>query len=168
MPDSTSTETAPPAEGTAPPATSTAPPAETPPEGTGTEAKTFDEAYVRSLRTESAKHRTDLRAKETEASELAARVQTFEAERPALESRATTAEAQAQKYRVALEKGLPLELAERLSGATPEELAADADVLAGLLGSKTPPADLGQGTRQPPPAPKAGVNDALRALALGK
>lgn len=166
MPDSTSTETAP-AEGTTPPA-ETAPPVETPPEGTVEQVKVFDEAYVKTLRAESAKHRTDLRAKETEAQTLAERVQTYEATVPALESRATTAEALVSKYEVALEKGLPLDIAKRLNGATREELAADADALVAALGRATPPADLGQGPRQSPPAPRAGVNDALRALALGK
>lgn len=48
---------------------------------------------------------------------------------------AAEARAEAMRYRVAVAKGVPAELAERLRGQTAEELEADADKLLSLLGS---------------------------------
>ena len=46
-----------------------------------------------------------------------------------LRDRAVSAEAELAKYKAAEQTGLPLELAARLQGSTPEELAADAEKL---------------------------------------
>jgi hypothetical protein len=46
---------------------------------------------------------------------------------------AQSATLSALRYRVALAKGLPANLAERLQGTTQEELEADADELAGMV-----------------------------------
>jgi hypothetical protein len=46
------------------------------------------------------------------------------------------------KARIAHEKGLPYELAERLSGETEQDIAADADKLAQFVGSQKPAAPL--------------------------
>jgi hypothetical protein len=71
------------------------------------------------------------------------------------EQRADAAEKANMQLRVAVAKGLPSELVDRLRGDTEEELAADADQLLGLI---TPPEvepeepgfpDLGQGARAP-------------------
>lgn len=62
---------------------------------------------------------------------------------------AAEAAARALRYEVAAEKGLPLALAARLTGATKEELAADADALRALIPA-TPPA--------PKPDPSAGAS----------
>lgn len=46
------------------------------------------------------------------------------------------------KARIAHEKGLPYELAERLSGETEQDIAADAEKLAQFVGSQKPAAPL--------------------------
>lgn len=46
------------------------------------------------------------------------------------------------KARIAHEKGLPFELAERLSGETEEDIAADAEKLAQFVSAGKPPAPL--------------------------
>ena len=46
------------------------------------------------------------------------------------------------KVRIAHEKGLPFELAERLSGETEQDIAADAEKLAQFVASGKPPAPL--------------------------
>lgn len=51
-------------------------------------------------------------------------------------TRAEAAETLAARLRVAVAKGLPADLAERLRGTTEEELAADADTLLALLAPK--------------------------------
>jgi hypothetical protein len=73
------------------------------------------------------------------------------------------------KARIAHEKGLPFELAERLSGETEQDIAADADKLAGIIGdnaivgSQKPAAPLynpqGAGT-----AAVSGTDAALMAM----
>ena len=142
----------------------------TPPEGAAPSApdnKTvFDLDYVKGLRTESAGYRTKLRDAETARDTASTRVSELEASVPALEQRATAAEALAARYEVALEKGLPLTLAKRLVGATREELLADAEALASDVGPSRLALDLGQGARTPAPAPKD-VNAGLRALING-
>jgi hypothetical protein len=82
----------------------------------------------------------------TEAQKLAERVAAAEAERDAL--RLTSL-----RQKVALEKGLPATLADRLKGNTEEELAADADELLALVpvgadpSAPGPRPDLSQGAR---------------------
>ena len=69
------------------------------------------------------------------------------------ETRAADAEAELARMRVAIDKGLPADLVDRLRGDTPEELAADADKLLELV---TPPpagvpqASVRQGTSSAP------------------
>ena len=67
------------------------------------------------------------------------------------------------KARIAHEKGLPYELAERLSGETEQDIAADADKLAQFVGSQKPAAPLynpqGAGT-----AAVSGTDAALMAM----
>lgn len=72
--------------------------------------------------------------------------QSLEQRLATLESERDQARAQAQRLQVATSKRLPAELAERLRGDTPEELAADADRLLALL---KPIAD---GPGVPPPS----------------
>jgi hypothetical protein len=138
-----------------PPVTDDAPPAG--------DAKVYDEAYVKALRTEAAGYRTRLRETETTLTSLQSDLSSTKENLPALETRATKAERDALRYRVALESGLTLALANRLVGDDEESIKADASVLKSLLG-EAPPVDLDQGLRTPPPATKASVDDALRAL----
>lgn len=53
-----------------------------------------------------------------------------------LEARAASAEISLMKNKVAHENGVPIELADRLVGATAEELKADAEKVAGFLAPK--------------------------------
>lgn len=64
------------------------------------------------------------------------------------------------KARIAHEKGLPFELAERLSGETEKDIAADAEKLAQFVGSQKPAAPL----YSPQGAGTAAVSDTDAAL----
>lgn len=84
-----------------------------------------------------------------------------------LEERATAAEraavdaaSQLARYQVAVEKGLPAELAARLQGSTPEELAKDADNLLSIFGSAGA-ASFDGGARTPAGKPQD-MNDLIR------
>lgn len=57
--------------------------------------------------------------------------------RTELETRATAAEQRAARLEAAYSAGLPLDMIGRLQGTTPEELAADAKTLAGLVSAGT-------------------------------
>ena len=84
------------------------------------------------------------RKAESEAKELAARVKEYEERDLSEQERlakaaeeakvaAESAEAENLRLRIAVEKGLPLDLADRMVGKTREELEADADQLAGFI-----------------------------------
>lgn len=92
---------------------------------------------------EAAKYRTrvrELEPKAAEADKIAEAQKTDQQKsseaRQAAETRAVKAETEAARFRVALTKGLPADLATRLVGTTDDELAADADRLLALV--KTP------------------------------
>jgi hypothetical protein len=75
------------------------------------------------------------------------------------EAAAKKAEAGALRMRIAAEKGLPSELAERLRGDTEEELRADAEGLSKLVGSAgTPP------LADPEGEPRGEKDQALREM----
>ncbi|MEU1919352.1 hypothetical protein ABZ742_04165 [Streptomyces albogriseolus] len=116
------------------------------------------------------------RSAQKQLDELGKRLQEFEdrdkTEAQKLAERATAAEKQAadaqaelMRYRVAADKKLPAELAARLRGSTPEEMAADADELLSLLNAQqqrqTPSYD--GGVRQS--ARPASMNDLIRQTA---
>lgn len=89
-------------------------------------------------------------------------------EQQKLEERATAAERAAAlagndlaRMRVALDKGLPSELAARLQGSTVEELNADADKLLELFGSATTATSFDGGARTPAGRPQD-MNDLIR------
>lgn len=110
------------------------------PESDDNERQTFDAEYVKKLRAESAKHRTEAKANAEAARRLAELEEAQKTEQQKLAERAEaaasrTAELERQNLhlRTALEKGLPLELVDRLRGDTPEEVAADADTLLALV-----------------------------------
>jgi len=130
--------------------------AQTPPEGG--EAKTFDETYVKKLRDEAAKYRTEAKAN----AEAAARLKEFEdrdkteAEKAAgrltaAEQRAAEAESRALRLDVAFEKGLTPAQAKRLVGTSREDLEADADEILRDFPVKParPSGDIAQGARTP-------------------
>jgi hypothetical protein len=120
--------------------------------------------------------RRKARAAEKQLSELQKRLQEFEdrdkteaqklAERAAAaEKLAADAQTELMRYRVAADKKLPAELAARLRGSTPEEMAADADELLALLNAQqqrqTPNYD--GGVRQT--ARPTSMNDLIRQTA---
>ena len=86
-------------------------------------------------------------------------------------AQATTASQEALKLRVALEKGVPASMADRLIGSTREELEADAAVVLATMTAATPPTappsrvpDAGAGTGRATP-PKHDLNELLRIAA---
>lgn len=58
----------------------------------------------------------------------------------ALDTEIKTLKASALRHKVAHDKGLPYEMAARLTGETEEELGRDADTLVGFFKSNQPPA----------------------------
>ncbi|MFI9244152.1 hypothetical protein ACIGXF_16540 [Streptomyces sp. NPDC053086] len=93
----------------------------------------------------------------TEAQKLAERA-------TAAEQSAAVAQSELMRFRVAADKKLPAELADRLQGSTPEEMAADADKLLALFNAQqrqTPNYDGGvRHTARP-----ASMNDLIRQTA---
>ena len=128
--------------------------------------KTFDADYVKKLRDESARYRTEAKAN----AEAAKRLEQIEAEKAkadqtaaereaAAEARASQAEARAMKLDVAFEKGLTPAQAKRLVGASREALEADADEILRHFPVKTDgrpkgDADLGGRLKAPPASPQ--------------
>lgn len=124
--------------------------------------------------------RKELEARLKELEPLAAKARELEesnkSEAQRLQERAEAAEKAAQeaqanllRIQVAASKGLPPQLAARLTGTTEEELQADADNLLALVAPKPPttgkPGDALVGTRTPPAAPQDAdaIVDKLRA-----
>jgi hypothetical protein len=70
----------------------------------------------------------------------------------------------AMRYKVAVEKGLPLAIAERLTGDTEEALKTDADSLSELL-KKPGGGGLAGGPRNEAPPEKPSINDMIRKAA---
>jgi len=115
------------------------------------------------------------KASQKQLAELSARLQEFEdrdkteaqklAEaKTAAEREAATAKQELMRYRVAATKKLPAELADRLKGATEEEMAEDADRLLEVFGAQqrqTPSYD--GGVRQS--ARPTSMNDLIRQTA---
>lgn len=107
------------------------------------DAKTFDEAYVKELRQEAAKYRTQNKelqekakaydeyvdSQKSEQEKQAEALSTAEKERDALRS-------ELLRMKIASAKNLPASLVDRLRGETEEEMMADADnLLEGLKSS---------------------------------
>jgi flagellar hook-length control protein FliK len=81
----------------------------------------------------------------------------------AAESEAATAKQELMRYRVAAKKKLPAELANRLRGATEQEMETDADSLLEVFGQRSTPSYDG-GVRKPAPAP-TDMNALIRSKA---
>lgn len=82
----------------------------------------------------------------------------------AAEQRASTAEFELMKHRVAAAKKLPAELVDRLRGTTEEELTSDADSLLKLVGSATSATSFDGGARTTADRP-ADMNSLIRRQA---
>lgn len=80
-----------------------------------------------------------------------------------LEERASTAEAELLRLKVAAKKNLPIDLAERLRGNTEEELEADAERLSELVKTDIPSVDTDAGKGQS--SGGKSFNDVLRERA---
>lgn len=139
------------------------------------EEKTFDESYVKKLRSEAAKHRK-------EAAEAKAKAQEYEdAQKSELEraqdklTQVETAKADAEakllRFEVAAEKNVPGNLLDLLVGNSKEELEAKADlILENVKPAEAPQATFEGGPREPAPEPKtpeAAHNELIVGL-LGK
>lgn len=85
--------------------------------------------------------------------------------RAAAEQRATQAETDLARLRVATSKGLPAELAARLVGSTEDEMAEDADRLLAVMKPTTPPAPAGGADQGPQgqPVKPADLDEQIRA-----
>ena len=124
-----------------------------------THAESFDADYVKKLRAESAKYRTEAKANADAAKRLAEIEDANKSEQEKLQERLAAAEqreadanARLLRAEVASEKGLTAKQAARLTGTTKEELAADADeFLADLADKYVPktasPSDTGAGLK---------------------
>lgn len=152
------------------------------PEQTGTvapqageqEPQTFDAEYVKKIRAEAAKYRTEAKANADAASRLAAyeesqktETQRLTEERDALKAERDSVRSEAMRSKVALTKGLPADLADRLRGSSEDELTEDADRLLALLKPSGPArfGDVDQGVRSTAPAKAGPAEDFARHLA---
>ena len=131
--------------------------------GTLREAETKLKGQVTELSAKAQKYDEWENAQKTELQKLTDQLEAERVQRIALEG-------QALRARVALAKGLPAELADRLQGATEAEIVADADKLLALVapqGSGAPRASAHQGTNTPPinSDPTARINDDIRRRA---
>lgn len=121
--------------------------------------KTFDAEYVANLRKEAARYRTEAKANAEAARKLAEVEQRDMSELEKLQkaladerAQREQSEAAALRQSVALAKKLPLELVDRLRGATREELEADAEALLALVnGPRRMQPDFSQGAQSPAP-----------------
>lgn len=172
-----STSTNAPEDGQTPPAEGA--PGSTPDESTPKPgAKTFDEAYVKQLRRESASARTELNDTKSKLQELLDRDKSDAeklSERLAeSERQASEATLRALRYEVAAEHGLDMSAAAFLTGDTKETITATAAKLAELLEAKKPadkPAGGFDGGARERPAEKGSPvqeHNALLLTALGR
>lgn len=134
---------------------------------------TYDD--IREVREEAKKYRLELRNAKTSLQELADKDKTEQEKKDEALQTAQAAVADSAlrlaRYEVAAEKGIPLNLAGRLQGATREELSADADKLKadfGLDGESSSNGAGGSGfdggVRRPVKRPKS-MNELIRSQA---
>ena len=137
------------------------------------EPATFDAEYVKKLRDQAAKYRTEAKANADAAARLAAleesqktEAQKLAEERDAIKAERDTLLAETMRARVALAKGLAPELVDRLRGTTEDELSEDADRLLELVKPAGPPrfGAVDQGVRQSTPPAKKDEREVARAL----
>lgn len=124
--------------------------------------ETFDADYVKKLRQEAAKYRTEAKANADAAKKLAEIEESkkSEADRAAdalkaQTDRADMAEAALLRYEVATDKGVPPKAMRLLSGGTREEIEASADDVLELIGDAGKPR-----TPKPNPAQREGDHPA--------
>ena len=120
------------------------------------EPKTFDEDYVKSLRSENARYRTEAQEVKRRLEELeerdASEVEKAQRKATKLEQEAAEARTKLTRYEVATEKGLPADTLDLLNGSTREELEAKADRILELVKSRNESQiapDFDGGAREP-------------------
>ncbi len=79
---------------------------------------------------------------------LNTQVTTLTGERDTLQGKVKGFETSALRQRIAQEKGIPAELADRITGETEEDIRKDADVVAGLVSSIKGPPPLFDGDKK--------------------
>ena len=79
---------------------------------------------------------------------LNTQVTTLTGERDTLQGKVKGFETSALRQRIAREKGIPAEMADRLSGETEEDIRKDADTMAGLINTIKGPAPLFDGEKK--------------------
>lgn len=79
---------------------------------------------------------------------LNTQVTTLTGERDTLQGKVKGFETSALRHRIAREKGIPAELADRITGETEEDIRKDADVVAGLVSSIKGPPPLFDGEKK--------------------
>ena len=129
------------------------------PEAEAQEPKQFDEAYVKKLRAEAAKYRTEAQEAKAKAQEYedAQKSELEKAQDRLAKTEAAKAEAEATllRYEVATTKGVPSQLMELLTGSSQEELERQADlILENAKPAEVPAATFEGGPREPAPEPK--------------
>lgn len=100
------------------------------------EQQTFDADYVKKLRAESAKYRTEAKELASKAKQFDELQESQKSELQKAQERAAKAEqelqaaqTEAMRARIASAKGIPAYIADRLKGSSAEEMEADADAM---------------------------------------
>lgn len=91
-------------------------------------------------------------------------VSTLTTERDALQGKVKGYETDALKRKIAQEKGIPMDMASRLTGDDEKALRADADTMAGLLKAYKGPAPLHDPSPKDPDPKTADMASMLRDL----
>ena len=107
--------------------------------------------------------KTDAKRLEAAQAALTESTTQTDAQTDAANQRATEAALVAERYKVAIKHSLPVELAVRLVGDTPEEIEQDATSLAALLKPTAPAPNRGAGAKQSATTPRD-ANSLLRDM----
>lgn len=107
--------------------------------------------------------KSNLSALQAEKESLAEQVSTLNGTISDLNAKLSAAEADSVKTRIALEKGLPYEMRNRLNGTNEEEILADAEALVALFNNNNP-RNLPKFNSDPKISENEAKNAALKAL----
>lgn len=120
--------------------------------------KTFDEAYVKELRSEAASNRKKAAEYEARLQELEDRdkseLERLTGKLSKAEQDKAKAESALLRFQVAAEKQVPADAVDLLHGSTREELEATADRILSLAKQAQPEPEFDGGAREPAPEPK--------------
>lgn len=118
--------------------------------------KKFDEAYVKKLRAEAAKHRTEAAAAKAKAEEYEdaqkSEIERAQSKLAKVEKAKAEAESKLLRYEVATERAVPSELVALLTAETREGLDEQADlILKNAVQADPPPTSFDGGSRESAP-----------------